>query len=958
MNSIDVLSHKPVLQALGWALVHFIWQGALVASLFSLINSLIRKRSANLRYVLACGALVLLMVLPIVTFSILFLSNSRPAPSAAAATCVEATVLSDPSPSAGPVILEPKEVLKTGAPVKPLAGSVSTVCAPPPSQQPIASEQPQPVSASIRDRFTSAFPWLVALWLAGVLGLSIRFAGGFAFTLRLKRELNRPACAIWQERAASLCSRLRISRPVVLCESALVEAPTVIGWLRPAILVPASALAGLAAEKVEALLAHELAHIRRYDYLVNLMQTAIETLLFYHPAVWWISNQIRVEREHCCDDIAVAACGDVLMYVRALADLEDLRASAPQLAVAASGGSLLSRIERLVGRPRRRTKHEVGPQLAGLLSVAAVFALLASASGAFTPPPGTVGNRATSKTEFLPIAAVSKSAPGANSNLTPAIERTGAVYPSAAEKGLMPEPLDEPSSGLRQADRLEDSLQSVSASSQARQTDDYIDQMAAAGFKNLTIDQLIELRQRGVTPEFAKSMKEAGYDDLSVRDLVNLKIHGITSAYVQSMASAGFSKMPIQELVGLHTQGVTAEYIQGLKSQGYGDLPGRTIGQLKAQGVTPDYIKAMKEVGFDKASPRELIALRTQGVDTAYVKKMREAGFENLSVRDLISLRTESVSPEYIKEIKSVAGTDALSARHIIALRTQGVTADYVRGLVQAGLSDLSPDRIVNLKMQSITGDYIQQMRSAGLKDLSASQMMSLKAHGVDPEYVKDVRLAFSADISAEALISFKTHGIDSQFITAMKQAGYPRLSASDLVALKIQNVTPRYVMELKASGYPGATIREIIQAKMYGITPEFIKQVKDRGFKDLTLRQLIRLKVSGVLGPSGQMTNGDRILTPWLVPERRAAAKAPAAAIAPKPDHPQHVEVWVYVVPEQPVQETEAAPQAAPEEEDAATEEDVEISPCITTTVTTRDVRVLRYRKVEVVKARERSDA
>ena len=105
-----------------------------------------------------------------------------------------------------------------------------------------------------------------------------------------------------------------------------------IGWLRPVILFPASALTGLSAEQLEALLAHELAHIRRYDYLVNLLQTTVETLFFYHPAVWWVSAQVRQEREHCCDDLAVAACGDVLTYARALTALEQLRGSEPQLA--------------------------------------------------------------------------------------------------------------------------------------------------------------------------------------------------------------------------------------------------------------------------------------------------------------------------------------------------------------------------------------------------------------------------------------------------------------------------------------------------------------------------------------------------------------------------------------------------------------------------------------------------
>jgi hypothetical protein len=134
-------------------------------------------------------------------------------------------------------------------------------------------------------------------------------------------------------------------------------------------LLPASALAGLAPEQLEAIFAHELAHVRRHDYLVNLLQTAVETLLFYHPAVWWLSNRIRVERENCCDDLAVALCGDPIAYARALADLEELRGGQGRLAMAANGGSLVGRIRRLVGVPARapRTPAWLGGGLALVL---------------------------------------------------------------------------------------------------------------------------------------------------------------------------------------------------------------------------------------------------------------------------------------------------------------------------------------------------------------------------------------------------------------------------------------------------------------------------------------------------------------------------------------------------------------------------------------------------------------
>src|SRR5262249_14459722 len=139
----------------------------------------------------------------------------------------------------------------------------------------------------------------------------------------------------------------QVSRRVRLLPTNRVDSPSVIGWLRPVILAPVGMLSGLAPQQVEALLAHELAHVRRHDYLVSVLQGIAESLLFYHPAVWWISNQIRTEREHCCDDLAVEASGDVLVYARALAALEAMRPAHVKALLSASDGSLLGRIQRL-----------------------------------------------------------------------------------------------------------------------------------------------------------------------------------------------------------------------------------------------------------------------------------------------------------------------------------------------------------------------------------------------------------------------------------------------------------------------------------------------------------------------------------------------------------------------------------------------------------------------------------
>jgi hypothetical protein len=188
------------------------------------------------------------------------------------------------------------------------------------------------------------------------------------------RDTSLPA-EVLAQRVEALARRLSVSRPVRLAQSALVEVPTVIGVLRPLILLPATAMTGLSAEQLDAILAHEIAHIRRHDYFINLIQTVIETLLFYHPAVWWLSGRIRQERENCCDDIASHVCENPIRYAEALVRMEELRAPAGGLAMAATGGNLALRIRRLLGQPPRESSSP-NWWIGGLVSLLIVIALL------------------------------------------------------------------------------------------------------------------------------------------------------------------------------------------------------------------------------------------------------------------------------------------------------------------------------------------------------------------------------------------------------------------------------------------------------------------------------------------------------------------------------------------------------------------------------------------------------
>lgn len=321
MTVMTDLFTPTTVQTLGWTLLHFLWQGTAVALIVAVLLWLTKAASPTVRYGLACAGLALMMILPGLTYAVL-----RPQVEASTDLSYDLVV-----PNAQSSQLETAAADQG------------------------AAESARP--AATRPGWLRPYlPGLVTIWLMGVLFLTVRLLGGLWLLRKLKTRFNQPVPEILALRCRDLTRRLGVARAVQLRESLSVNVPLVIGWLRPMILLPTSAISGLSVVQLELILAHELAHIRRHDYLVNLLQNLTETLLFYHPAVWWVSASIREERENCCDDLAVRACnGDRLGYAKALAKLDNTRLQ--HLAPAATGGSLLKRIRRLADKAVPQTPN-------------------------------------------------------------------------------------------------------------------------------------------------------------------------------------------------------------------------------------------------------------------------------------------------------------------------------------------------------------------------------------------------------------------------------------------------------------------------------------------------------------------------------------------------------------------------------------------------------------------------
>jgi len=512
------VTNPETIRVLGWCLLHFVWQGAVLA--LALCALLSRLRSPQARYASAVCALIAMLVVPLATFAILKQSPETVRQLSVGGFAEMGNDLAAAQLSAAP------------------------------------AETPFPFASRI-----VSIDWMsyaVLAWFAGVYMFTLRTLGGWMLFVRLRRQHAEPIAEDLLRTCLELQRRLGVSRAVRYVCSKVAESLAVFGSLRPVVVLPLSALAGLSPWQVEAIIAHELAHIKRWDLWVNAFQIATETLLFYHPAVWWVNRVIRNEREHCCDDVAVAACGNAHDYARALAQLEESR-SASVWAMAANGGVLTTRIGRLLGINRAaRSMSVTGMAVIGGLCVTGVLLAGTTVAQLQSSPSAAPATAAIAPVSPMPMSQIF---------VAPRVRMASPVHLARLEA----------------AERR--ARESVSQNPSSEQRGSYIESLQSAGLKDLSVDEIIALKIHGVTPDYIRELRAAGIEP-STPELVALKIHEVTPEYVRGLAAAGLTNLRVRDYLAAKIQGITPEFIQGIRSHGFKDLTLRQLIALKMADIS------------------------------------------------------------------------------------------------------------------------------------------------------------------------------------------------------------------------------------------------------------------------------------------------------------------------------------------------------------------------------------
>ena len=735
---------QTVVRPVSWALIHFLWQGSLVAIALALMLYLLRGHAAAVRYRWAVGALLMALVLPVWT-TWHYLDSDR------ADRWFEATP---------PDTMPDSELTSAGSS----------------AQASVVIEPTAPGTFSIFS-LESTLPLVFSLWLGGVICLSLIHLDGWRRVRRLTRRRVRPVTRSWQQRVQELSRQLGIPRAVTMLESALVEVPAVVGWLRPVILMPAATLSGLPPALIESVIMHELAHVLRRDHLVNLLQVVAETLLFYHPAVWWISRQIRNERENCCDDIAVAACGDRVVYALALLSCEESREPVPSLALRASNGSLLRRVRRLIGGPSMN-RHDLPGHHGPRLAVAALAVLFLAV--------GSILAFAAEWNFMDPVAGTARTQP------------SGQVAQATGEE------------------TERDSRESENREDETRRADEAEATIAGKWEAELKDGEIkLKLHTRGEwESHFTVRTETSNFTGLTFSDEVSFLLSREAGEFRFEGDLGGSPRSGSGE--GRFTFTVDRRFPRRMERLGVTDLDDQMIFVLAATDVGSAYVEGLQERGYDKVSGEELIALAIHRVDLEYIDTMAELGFGDEDLEKLLAMRIHGVNAEFIDELAKLGFTN-LDTDELMAWRIHGLDAEFIDEMKDIGFTDLDAEELVAMRIHGVTPAFVKKMRGLGFERLDAEEAVAFRIHGVSPEFIAEMRELGYEDLTEDDLLAMRIHHITPDFIEELAELGYTNVPAEDLVAMRIHGITIRHIKKLHEQGYTDLDIDDMVHMRVHG---------------------------------------------------------------------------------------------------------------------------------------------
>lgn len=813
--------------ALGWMILHLLWQATVIGIVAGIVLLVMRNRPARLRYRVANGALFSILVVAVGTF--IWYNNAwKPDPIVPDFSDQQTVVTGN---------LEKSRFINTPDP-----GLTRQV----PTQELSA--------ASVSNYFKSNLPLVVALWFLGMTLFLLRLLGNIGYVFYLKRHLNFPADEYWDEVLGNMLRKTGIRRSVELMESALVRTPMLVGYLKPVILFPIGMINRLDPKEAEAILAHELAHILHHDYLFNILQSVIETLFYFHPAVWWLSSAIRHEREIAADDAAVAITGNSLQYAKALVIVQDMAFMpvSPSLAFAGNRkNQLIQRIQHILNI--QQSKNSAMEKFIGTCAIVLLLLGLGYAQNrhmggnyflqtteSFEQYSGVWEGKIENDKLCLTLSSKSENHQWMHGDCY-----AKADFSALPTNGEGEFTMTRPAGVMTFKGKFEGNEGYGRFNFAADKS--FADWLGQQGITKVDEDAMVHLFFANTDKNYVTSLKQAGYNKISGEDLQNLAIHQVSKELIESYRDAakslGDKEPDIDEVVTFKIHEVDKDYIKTLVNAGFKNLKMDDIVNGKIHEITLEYVEQCRKMGYSNLDFDDILNFKIHGMNAEYLSNLKNSGLTNLNAEDALNMKIHEVSPETIAEFSKMGFKD-LDGDEIINLKIHEISPAFLADMQKIGFSNLKVDDAINLKIHGIDAAFIDDLKKAGFSNLDVDEAINCKIHGISAENVKALKQLGFDKITVDDAVNLNIHDIDAAFISDLKKAGFSNLDVDEVVSCKIHGITAAFVKPFADLGFKNISAEDAISLKIHDLTPAFIQDMRSKGFKDLSIEDYIELKL------------------------------------------------------------------------------------------------------------------
>jgi beta-lactamase regulating signal transducer with metallopeptidase domain len=642
----------------------------------------------------------------------------------------------------------------------------------------------------------------VAIYTAGVVGFLMFCC---AQQWQLRRFIGHSSVIserAWIDMLLKCARAIGVSRAVRLLKSRERNVPLAFGTRRPAIVVPFIAETW-DEDRRRAVLLHELAHVARFDCLADSVALAACAMYWFHPGVWWIAKQMRIERELACDDCVIAAGTEPREYASHLLEIAYSFGGrrAPALAVCmARPRQLEGRMLAALDAARNRRRPSMRGRTAAAAVVVVVLAALAAARPVLTTasePPAATDQQWPRLPDVREVVHSTKNAVQEDAKAIAHLPLDGLKHVRAVVRAAAS------AVGVQQ--------DNVPGTWEIRPTDTkgmvhlrIVERNSSSG-TNVPIEQLegltgAQLAGAGGQVQF-KVRRDAGTFTFEgiIRSGVGAGTFTFTAdpAFPAELVKRGFAQPTPEQQYAMARHDIGYAFIDELTKQGYGKPQTSELVRAGQHGVQATYLREMGALGYRLGTLDALITLRDHGVTSSYVRELADNGYKGLSADTIREARDHGITPDYVRGIRD-AGYAAVPIEELIKVRDHGVTAEYVRGLGDAGYRKLPLDQVVRVRDHGVTLEYVRDMRQLGYS-LSIDDLVRARDHGVTTEYVRDMAsLGYGAQ-PIDGLIRMRDHGVTAEYAKDVKALGYDKLTLDDLVTLRDHGLTAERIRSANA---------------------------------------------------------------------------------------------------------------------------------------------------------------